>query len=143
MVIVQALVVDDKHKTKEAIPDIIQPLLEKFSEPDDLPNELPPLRNIHITSIWSWSKFGKPSPLQNELEGEPYFTRKGRRVATKGIHSREHGSCAVRTLLVPKKDGSWRMCVDSRAINKITVKYNFLIPRLDDMLDMLEGSKLF
>lgn len=52
-------------------------------------------------------------------------------------------SYVVPTLLLPKKDDWWHMYVDSSVINRITIKYKFSLPFLDDMLDQLSCSMVF
>ena len=44
---------------------------------------------------------------------------------------------------VPKKDGRWRMCVDYRALNKQTIYERYLLPRIDDLLDILGKARHF
>jgi hypothetical protein len=46
-------------------------------------------------------------------------------------------------IFVPKKDGTQRLCVDYRALNKVTIKNKYLLPRIDDLFDQLHGACVF
>ena len=61
----------------------------------------------------------------------------------KGFVRENISLCLVLVRLVLKKDGAFCMSMDTKAITKITIKYRYPIPILDDMLDELYGSSIF
>ena len=46
-------------------------------------------------------------------------------------------------LFVKKKDGSLRMCIDYRLLNRVTIKNKYPLPRIDDLFDQLRGASVF
>ena len=61
----------------------------------------------------------------------------------KGFIRPSTSPCGSPIVLVRKKEGSWRMCIDYRALNKITIKNRYSLPRIDDLLDQLKEAVYF
>ncbi|XP_024016342.1 uncharacterized protein LOC112089818 [Eutrema salsugineum] len=128
------------------LPSRISWVLQDYADvfPEDNPGGLPPIRGIEhqIDLVPGASLPNRPAYRTNSTETKELQCQVDELMA-KGYIRESLSPCAVPVLLVPKKDGTWRMCVDFRAINNITVKYRHPIPRLDDMLDELYGSSVF
>jgi hypothetical protein len=128
------------------LPEEIQKLLEEFVDivVDELPCSLPPIRSIshHIDLIPGASLPNKAAYRLTPQENEE-VKRQVQDLMDKGLIRESLSPCVVPTVLSPKKDGGWRMCTDSREINKITIRYRFPLPRMDDLMDCLSGANFF
>ncbi|GKC25226.1 putative reverse transcriptase domain-containing protein, partial [Tanacetum coccineum] len=127
-------------KKKEEIV-VVRDFPDVFS--DDL-SGLPPLREIdfRIELIPGVVLIAKspyrlaPSELE-ELSGQL------KELQDKGFIRPSSSPWGAPVLFVKKKDGSFRMCIDYRELNKLTVKNRYPLPRIDDLFDQLQGSQFF
>jgi hypothetical protein len=130
----------------DVLPVEIQELLDNFVDivVDELPRSLPPIRSIshHIDLIpgviFPNKEAYKLTPQENEE-----VKNQVQELLHKGLIRESLSLSAVPTVLSPKKYGGWKMCTDSRDINKITIRYTFPLPRMDDLMDFLSGANYF
>jgi hypothetical protein len=111
---------------------------------DELPNSLQPIRSInhHIDLIPGASLPNKAAYRLTPQENEE-VKNQVQDLLDKVLVRESLNPCTVPTVLSPKKDGGWRMSIDSRTINKITIRYIFHLLRMDDLMDCLSGEHFF
>jgi hypothetical protein len=128
------------------LPSIVFDALQEYDDvfPNEVPPGLPPKRGIeHQIDLVSGASLPKRAAFRTNLEETKEIQQQVEELIKKGSIQESLSPCVVPIILVPKKDGSWRMCLDCRAVNNITIRYRHPIPRLDDMLDELSGAFIF
>eukprot|EP00253_Pinus_taeda_P029329 PITA_29329 len=134
------------HTQISDLPEEVQRLLQEFGDivVDDLPDELPPRRDIsHCIDFIPGASLPNKAAYRMSPEDHEEIRKHVQELLDKGLIRESMSPCAVPTVLAPNRGGEWRMCTDSSAINKITVRYRFPLPRMDDMMDCLSGVTYF
>ena len=125
---------------------LVAKVLHEFSDVimNELPLELPPKREVDhkIELIPGVEPQNKASYQFNKVELKE-LKRQVDVFLERGYIHQSKSPFGAPFLFVSKKDGKMRMCIDCRALNKVTVKNNYPLPRVDDLLDRLAGAKYF
>nr|GEZ08465.1 putative reverse transcriptase domain-containing protein [Tanacetum cinerariifolium] len=121
------------------------PVIRDFPEvfPDDLPG-LPPPRQVEFQIDLA--------PSDAPVARVPYrlaplemkeLAKQLQELSEKGFICPSSSPWRAPILFVKKKDGSFRMCIDYRELNKLTVKNHYSLPRINDLFDQLQGSSIY
>ncbi|GJP62218.1 hypothetical protein CLOP_g19306 [Closterium sp. NIES-67] len=136
----------ERHWLYGIAPPDLADLIQKYPKIflDDLPAGLPSSRPDHHrfelepgAQPTIHRQFRLSQPELEELQQHLYY------LLTKGFISPSTSPYAAPILFTPKKDGGFRMCIDYRALNRITIKSRYPIPRADELLNQLRGAKFF
>ncbi|GJY55192.1 putative reverse transcriptase domain-containing protein [Tanacetum coccineum] len=138
--VVQVMEKKSDEKRLEDIP-VVREFLEVF--PEDLPG-LPPIRQIEfqihliprVTPVAQVPYRLAPSEMQELFD-------QLQELAYRGFIRPSTSPWGAPVLLVKKKYGSFRMCIDYRELNKLTIKNRYPLPKIDDLFDQLQGSGVY
>lgn len=119
---------------------ILHPYIHIFQPPQGLPPHRPHDHHIHLSP--------GATPVNIKPYRYPHYQKEAMTniiadMLQDGIIQPSTSPYSSPVLLVKKKDGSWRFCVDYRALNAITIKDRFPIPTIDELIDELHGSAVF
>ncbi|XP_027157202.1 uncharacterized protein LOC113758631 [Coffea eugenioides] len=108
------------------------------------PTTLPPNHSLnHQIPLKPDAKPFKISPYKYPHRQKTEIERQVKEMLATDIIQTSHSLFTSPALLVKKKDGTWRLCIDYRQLNSLTIKDKFPIPIIDDLLDELHGAKIF
>ncbi|KAI3715416.1 hypothetical protein L6452_22398 [Arctium lappa] len=133
----------NKEIKEKCLQDI--PVVRDFPEvfPEDLPG-LPPPRQVEfrIDLIPGAAPVAK-SPYRLAPPEMQELSEQLQELLDKGFIRPSSSPWGAPVLFVKKKDGTFRMCIDYRELNKLTLKNRYPLPRIDDLFDQLQGATYF
>ncbi|GJW81330.1 putative reverse transcriptase domain-containing protein [Tanacetum coccineum] len=136
---------DDKLHFVEEPLEIDVPIVQDFPEvfPEDLPG-LPPTRQVEfqIDLVPGAAPVAR-APYRLAPSEMKELSEQLKELSDKGFIRPSSSPWGAPVLFVKKKDGSFRMCIDYRELNKLTVKNRYPLPRIDDLFDQLQGSSVY
>ncbi|GJV61045.1 reverse transcriptase domain-containing protein [Tanacetum coccineum] len=131
---------EPKEKRLEDVP-VIRDFPEVF--PKDLPG-LPPPRQVEfrIDLILGAAPVAR-APYRLAPSEMKELSKQLQELLEKGFIRPSSSPWGAPVLFVKKKDGSFRICIDYRELNKLTIKNRYPLPRIDDLFDQLQGSSVY